>query len=99
MALAWFDAGEAKKFGASLARFFLEKIPKVAEKKDKEFAKKVDYTLEKMAVQIVQFKAQHKLNTYKKAQLGNVFKWTLLDAGIPADYADEMTRWVIQRVR
>ena len=98
MALAWFDAGEAKKFGTSLAQFFLGRIPKVAEKRDKEFAKKVDYVLEKMAVQIVQFKAQHKLNTYKKAQLGNVFKWTLLDAGIPADYADEMTRWLIQRV-
>lgn len=98
MALAWFDAGEAKKFGSSLARFFLERIPRASEKGDKEFAKKVDVVLEKMVVQIVQFKTQHKLNMYKKAQLGNVFKWALLDAGIPADYADEMTSWVIQKI-
>ena len=98
MALAWFDAGEAKKFGVSLAQFFLEKIPKVSQKGDKEFAKKVDYLLEKMMVQIVQFKTHHKLNTYKKAQLGNVFKWALLDAGISPEYADEMTTWLMQKM-
>lgn len=98
MVLAWFDAGEAKKFGASLAQFFIERIPKASQKGDKEFAKKVDYILQKMLEQIVQFKAQHKLNTYKKAQLGNVFKWALLDAGISADYADEMTTWLMQKI-
>jgi hypothetical protein len=98
MIFSWFDAGEAKKFGESLARFFLERVPKASQKADKEFAKKVDFVLEKMAVQIVQFKQQHKLNTYKKAQLGNVFKWALLDAGIAADYADEMTKWLMQKI-
>ncbi|SFV01907.1 hypothetical protein SAMN05216350_11387 [Polaromonas sp. YR568] len=98
MILSWFDAAEAKKFGASLAQFFLERIPKASEKGDKEFSKKVDHVLEKMIVQIVQFKQQHKLNTYKKAQLGNVFKWALLDANVPADYADEITKWLMQKM-
>jgi hypothetical protein len=98
MVLNWFDAAEAKKFGASLAQFFLERIPKVSQKADKEFAKKVDYVLGKMAVQIAEFKQQHKLNTYKKAQLGNVFKWALLDAGIAADYADDITKWLMQKI-
>ena len=98
MVLSWFDAAEAKKFGASLAQFFLERVPKASKKGDKEFAKKVDQALEKMVVQIVQFKQQNKLNTYKKAQLGNVFKWTLLDAGIATDYADEMTKWLMQKI-
>ena len=98
MIFTWFDAAEAKKFGASLAQFFLERVPKASQKADKEFAKKVDQALEKMVLQIVQFKQQHKLNTYKKAQLGNVFKWTLLDAGIEAGYADEMTKWLMQKI-
>jgi uncharacterized protein with PIN domain len=62
-----------KKICVSCA-IFLERIPKVSQKGDKEFAKKVDYILEKMVVQIVQFKAQHTLNTYKKAQLGQRFQ-------------------------
>ncbi|OOG48386.1 hypothetical protein B0B52_00100 [Polaromonas sp. A23] len=98
MILSWFDAAEAKKFGDSLAKFFLERVPKASQKGDKEFAKKVDHVLEKMVVQIVQFKQQQKLNTYKKAQLGNVFKWALLDAGIDTDYADEMTTWLMQKI-
>lgn len=98
MIFNWFDATDAKKFGVSQARFFLERVPKASQKADKEFSKKVDHVLEKMLVQIVQFKQQHKLNTYKKAQLGNVFKWALLDAGIAPDYADEMTTWLIQKI-
>lgn len=98
MIFAWFDAGESKKFGRSLATFFLERVPKVVDKSDKNFAKKVDAVLEKMVAQLVQFKQQHKLNTYKKAQLANEFKWTLLDAGVASDYADEMTKWLTQKI-
>lgn len=98
MILSWFDAAEAKKFGASLAQFFLERVPKASHKQDKEFARKVEDVLEKMAIQVVQFKQQHALNTYKKAQLGNAFKWALLDAGIAADYTDEMTTWLIKKI-
>lgn len=96
--LSWFDAAESKKFGTTLAQFVIEKIPKASHKSDKEFARKVDYSLEKMTVQIVQFKQQHQLNTYKKAQLGNAFKWTLLDAGFSADYVDELTKWLLQKI-
>jgi hypothetical protein len=51
-----------------------------------------------MVFQIVEFKQRHKLNTYKKAQLANEFKWTLLDAGMAPDYADDITKWVTQKI-
>lgn len=95
---AWFDVAESKRFGKTLATFFLERVPKAADRSDKNFARKVDDVLEKMVGQIVQFKQQNKLNTYKKAHLGNEFKWALLDAGIAADYADDMTKWLMQKI-
>lgn len=98
MFLDWLKAAESKKFGASLASFFLDRVPKAASKSDKDFARKVDEVLGKMASQITDFKQQHKLNTYKKAQLANEFKWTLLDGGLSPEYADEITRWVTQRL-
>jgi len=98
MIFAWFDASEAKKFGGELARFFLARVPRAVDKTDKQFAQKVDAALAKMLIQIVQFKRAHGLNTYKKAQLANEFKWTLLDAGIPTDYADDITKWLTQQV-
>lgn len=98
MIFAWFDAAAAKKFGGDLARFFLERVPKAVDKSDKQFAQKVDAALAKMLLQIAQFKREHVLNMYKKAQLANEFKWTLLDAGIPEDYADDITKWLTQRI-
>jgi hypothetical protein len=98
MILSWFDASEAKKFGESLARFFLENIPPASRIGDKAFAQKAEKNLKIMADQIAHFKKQHKLNTYKKAQLGNAFKWVLLDAGTAADYTDELTKWLVQRL-
>ena len=98
MFLGWLDATESKRFGASLAKFFLERVPKAASKSEKDFARRVDEVLGKMASQITEFKQQQKLNTYKKAQLANEFKWTLKDGGLAPDYADEITNWVTRRL-
>lgn len=98
MILSWFDAAEAKKFGDSLARFFTERMSPVAQAGDKKFAVKTDKVLNQMAGQIARFKQAHKLNTYKKAQLGNAFKWVLKDAGVTPEYTDELTRWLMLQI-
>lgn len=98
MMLNWFDASEAKKFGNSLAIFFVDRIPPASKIGDKEFAQKADKVLVKMATQIVRFKADHKLNAYKKAQLGNAFKWALKDAGVPSEYVNKLTQWLVLNV-
>lgn len=95
MILSWFDASEAKKFGSSLANFFVERMPPGAQIADKAFAQKTDKILNKMTSQIVKFKLDHKLNAYQKAQLGNAFKWTLKDAGVSSEYVNKLTQWLI----
>lgn len=94
----WFDAADAKKFGNSLALFFVEKMPSTHRYGDKAFEMKANKILKQMGEQISRFKQQQKLNTYKKAQLGNAFKWTLLDASIEPDYADKLTQWLMLQV-
>ena len=96
--LNWFDASEAKSFGEALARFFLETVPPASRIGDKAFAEKVNKNLKIMETRVAAFKQQHKLNTYKKAQLGNAFKWTLLDAGVEANYGDELTKWLVRHL-
>ena len=98
MILSWFDAAEAKKFGVILARFFTERMSPVAQAGDMKFAVKTDKVLNQMADQIARFKQVHKLNTYKKAQLGNAFKWALKDAGVTPAYIDELTRWLMLQI-
>lgn len=92
----WFAASEAKKFGVSLAHFYIEKIPlDDAGKKSKQALKRKD-VLKKMFQKMTQFNHEHKLNIYKKAKLGNAFKWTLTDAGYDPAYVDELTTELMQ---
>ena len=96
MLLSWFDAGEAKKFGASLANYYLEKSPSIlSNKKEKFFVKKQEELLNSLVQQIICFKLEHKLNIYKKAQVGNSFKWTLKEAGVDPLYVDQLTGWLL----
>jgi hypothetical protein len=79
----WFDAGEAKNL-APLSRSF-ERIPKASQR-----GQGVDAVLKKWWCRSSNSK-HNMLNTYKSFQLGTFLKWALLDAGVAADYADEMT--------
>lgn len=92
----WFNAKEAKAFGEELARFFIERSPLDQDRTGKAFAKKQEELLNKMAQKIQQFKAASKLNIYRKAQLGNAFKWTLRDAGYDSTYVDQLTSWLMR---
>lgn len=94
---SWFDAHDAQEFGISLAEFFIERLPLEApNKKNKPMAKKQE-VLDKMFLKIQLFKTAHKLNIYKKAQLGNAFKWKLLDANYDPDFVDELTNVLMLR--
>lgn len=98
MLFSWLDATPAKEFGTTLARFYIERISMDATANEKKFASKSKAVLDKMALQIAQFKEVNRLNTYKKAQLGNAFKWALRDAGYNTAYIDRLTQWLVARL-
>ena len=98
MLFSWFDAGAAKQFGASLAQFYIDRIPADSAINEKKFAAKTKGVLDKMALQVGQFKEANRLNTFKKAQLGNAFKWALRDAGYERVYVDRLTEWLVARI-
>lgn len=92
MPFSWLDASQAKGFGETLAKFFMQRIPlDVPNKKTKSMAQKQE-VLEKMYLQIIKFNSNKKLNIYKKAQLGNSFKWVLKEAGYDPDFVDQLTK-------
>lgn len=98
MIIAWFDARQAKEFGANLAAFFIARMPLNQQIEEKKWASKTQKILSQMAGQIASFKLQHKLNTYKKAQLGNAFKWALKDAGFAPAQVDQLTKWLMVQI-
>jgi hypothetical protein len=98
MLFSWFDAAAAKEFGSELARFYAERLPADSGANEKKFAAKTKEVLDKMALRVAQFKEANTLNTYKKAQLGNAFKWVLRDAGYDTAYIDRLTSWLVARL-
>lgn len=98
MVFSMLDAAAAKEFGAGLAQFYIERIPVDAKVNDKKFAAKSKEVFDKMALQVARFKETNQLNTYKKAQLGNAFKWTLRDASYDSAYIDRLTEWLVARL-
>jgi hypothetical protein len=100
MALNWFDATEAQGFGRALATSIVTGLaPAVAKSSDKKFEAKAHAMLERLSREVTAFKKGAKLNLYKKAKLGNAFKWTLREAGFDPGYADQLTEWLMVQLQ
>lgn len=99
MVWAWFDAREAEAFGNALAEFYDEKSRDQGKATDRKRLSKEHKLLAQMMQQVGNFKAAHSLNAYKKARLGNAFKWRLMDLGHEAELVDALTRDILLALR
>lgn len=99
MLFSWFDAREAKKFGCSLAELLIQRLVLEGPSQNNRLSgKKHDAMLHTMLQRITSFKRDHKMNTYKKAQVGNAFKWALKDKGYDPEYVDHLTNWLMLKI-
>jgi hypothetical protein len=87
-----------EEFGRSLAQFYVERVPFESPFSTKKFATKTQEVLKKVELKVQQFRAGRSLNVYKKAKLGNAFKWFLRDAGYDTEYVDGLTEWLMERL-
>ena len=93
--LGWFDARAASAFGEQLAQSLVERTPVAGTVGQGRLTKKHEAMLHHLEQQLTRFKAEHKLNTYKKAKLGNRFKWVLREKGYDTEYVDHLTNWLM----
>jgi hypothetical protein len=96
--MQWFDAREAKAFGAALANDFIRQVSRAQDRTQKKFAKNADSALAKIGRDVAEFRKSHRLNVYKRAQLTNQFKWVMRDAGYDDAYIDKLTDWLILKL-
>ena len=90
---SFFNATEAKNFGATAGQSILKKISETPKKRIGENKKEAAYNaaIKELEKSIISFKKKNKLNIYQKAQLGKTFKFTLIDGGCEAEFAERMT--------
>lgn len=96
--LKWLDAKEEQAFAREIAQFYVQRVPFESPFSSKQFAAKTQEVLKKVDLQVQKFKTGRSLNIYKKAKLGNAFKWVLRDAGYDTEYVNGLTEWLMLRL-
>lgn len=91
--------GRAIGFGEELAKAFIVLLPKDKVLTDSKRLSKLNYAKEKLNKMIRLFIQEEPLNFYKTARLLNTFKWALLDEGYDQAFIDDLTSWVLGKLR
>jgi hypothetical protein len=99
MVFGWFDAKAAEAFGTELAKAFMARVPLNADVNDRKFENKARSAIGQLDRSVTTFRKEHQLNMFQKAKLGNAFKWTLRDAGYPAETIDKLTDLLMLQFR
>jgi hypothetical protein len=90
---------ELDQFANSLAMDLGRRFPPASEARTDPGAKyQLKVILEGLGARAVRYHGEHKLNVYKKAKLGNVFKWKLKELGYSNEFAELATKEIITRL-
>lgn len=85
--------GFAKTLAQDLAKRYPPELDKSKEKKISQ--NRIAKVLEDAYGKAIQFKQEHKLGLYKKARLGNTFKWELKELGYSEKFIEIATEGLI----
>lgn len=91
------SGSEMNKFAKELASDLANRYPPELESnpQSKISANKVGSILESVLNKVTDYKKHNKLGIYKKAKLGNAFKWELQEAGYSEKFIDVATEGLI----
>ena len=97
--LRFWDNSEIEEFATNLANDLARRFPPTSEaRKDVGAQHQVRVILEGLSARAIRFKNERRLGIYRKAKLGNVFKWRLIELGYSKPFAERATREVITRL-
>ncbi|HYL71810.1 MAG TPA: hypothetical protein VEY89_10965, partial [Candidatus Dormibacteraeota bacterium] len=100
MLFKWLDGSEATQVGTTLADDFCLRSPRGAARAGpcRAHGAEPQKFLHKFLHQVDRAVVPLDLNVFKRAKLANSFKWRLLEKGVEADFADELTQALVMRL-
>lgn len=88
----WFDTAEVDELARSIAAELVKRIPPAAlDSHTKKAADRLRNAHDAIFDRAAKFARTRKLNLYKKARLGNQFRWSLREAGYPPEFVQSWT--------
>jgi hypothetical protein len=93
------DTKDLEEFAIGLAADMARRFPPASEKRtDPGAVHQFKVILEGLGARAVRYREQHKLGLYKKAKLGNVFKWKLKELGYSPAFVERATKELVTRL-
>lgn len=90
--LQWFDTAEIDELARSIAADLVKRVPPSSlVSHTKQAADRLRNTHDAIFDRAAKFARTRKLNIYKKARLGNQFRWSLREAGYPPEFVQTWT--------
>ncbi|MDE2357936.1 MAG: hypothetical protein KGL70_00965 [Betaproteobacteria bacterium] len=90
---------ELEEFAVSLADDLGRRFPPASEARTDPGAQhQIKVILDGLGARAVRYHKEHKLGVYKKAKLGNAFKWRLKEIGYSPEFCERATKEVITRL-
>ena len=88
----WFDTAEIDELALAIAAELVKRVPPSAlDSHTKKAADRLRNTHDAIFARASKFARTHPLNIYKRARLGNQFRWTLKEAGYPREFVEAWT--------
>jgi hypothetical protein len=93
------DTKDVEAFAESLAADLVRRFPPSSEKRtDASASKQLGNILESLGTQAARFRDERQLGLYKKAKLGNAFRWKLKELGYSNTLIEQATHAIVTRV-
>ena len=90
--LDWFRTREVDELAAAIAAELVKRVPPGAlEFRTRKAAERLRNTHDAIFARAGKFARTHPLNVYKRARLGNQFRWALKEAGYPPEFVNSWT--------
>src|SRR5262249_5098196 len=90
---------ELEEFALGLAQDLARRFPPASEARTDPGAKhQIKVILEGLTARAMRYRDQHKLGVYKKAKLGNVFRWKLKERGYSEAFIERATKDLVTRL-
>ena len=94
-----FDTTELEEFANVLAIDLGRRFPPASEARTDTGAQhQLKVILEGLSARAMRYHEEHKLGIYRKAKLGNVFKWKLKELGYSDAFSERATKTIVTRI-
>lgn len=93
------DTRDLEQFASNLANDLRRRFPPTSESRtDPGAIHQIKVILEGLGARAVRYQDEHPLGVYRKAKLGNVFKWKLREIGYSEAFSEKATKEIVTRL-